>query len=162
MSAPRNTLSIFKLNQSDCKPSEVIWTFITFPHVSLLSEMVSFHSHQHLQDLNNSCHLCYLCFCLFVKAQMCVCRVTAWEANEDIRGVQSSQGEAFKVRFIVMVSWNWLLFEWSGPMRVVRADRRRLVLTDWMSTSLHHFSLKAKRAEKSKEPRARISLQHCH
>lgn len=47
MSAPRNTLSILVLNQSDCRPTEVIWTFITFPRVTLLSELVCFHSRQH-------------------------------------------------------------------------------------------------------------------
>lgn len=47
VSAPRNTLSIFRLNQSDCGPTEVIRTFITFPRVSFLSELVSFHSHLH-------------------------------------------------------------------------------------------------------------------
>lgn len=44
-----------------------------------------------LEDLNNSCYLRYLCIRLFMKAQMCMCRAAAWEANEDIRWVQGSE-----------------------------------------------------------------------
>lgn len=47
VSAPTNTLGVLWLNQSERRPTEVIWSFITFPRVSLLSELVSFHSHLH-------------------------------------------------------------------------------------------------------------------
>lgn len=98
-----------------------------------------------LEDLNNSCYLRYLCIRLFMKAQMCMCRAAAWEANEDIRWVQGSERGDF---FFVIASWNWILFKSSfhkrpWPMHVVQRPKGQrkacsafVSVPDWLDVNL--------------------------
>lgn len=146
MSAPRNTLSILALNQSDCRPTEVIWTFITFPRVTLLSELVCFHSRQHR------------CWRIWIIHTICVIYVFAYSWKHKcvcvlLLGRQMKTSAEFRaakeeIVFIVTVSWNWILFESSfhkrpWPMHVVwrlRGQRKAcsafVSVPDWLDVNL--------------------------
>lgn len=172
VSAPGNTLSIFGLNRSDCRPTEVIWTFITFPRVSFLSELVSFHSHLHRCWRIWIIHaFCVIYVFAYSWRHECVCAVSpaAGEVNEDILWVHGGRWEAFFFFFWHFLDCNSVMKldsvqviiaqkESVTNVRCMAASRTEEALfcllssslTDWMSPSFRHFNRKTKQKKQKK------------
>lgn len=122
-------------------PPRLFEPLLLFP-MSLLSELVSFHSRQHLEDLNNSCHLLFMYLLIREGANA---RLLVGRVNEDIRWVQSSFSIPFHCNSVMELASAWAIMDQLCSVVAERIEEGLffllfLFLTVWMSASLRHFS----------------------